>query len=225
MDAASESDYDGLVVRDRWDGGVGWTLPDDDLDRSSHALATDEGLYLCDPIDAHGLDDLLADYGEVAGVVLQLDRHERDCAAVARRHDVPVYLPGPLSAAADGIDAETEAFVGELGDTGYHTISVVDNALWREAALTNVDEGTLVVAEALGTNDIFCAPGERLGVHPGLRLFPPRRAFGNLSPDRILVGHGPGVFDDAPGALRTALDRSRTAAPRLYASLLSRPFR
>ena len=49
------------------------------------------------------------------------------------------------------------------------------------------------------------------------RAIPPRDALGDLAPDRVLVGHGPGVLTDATTALETALSQSRTRAPLLYA--------
>ena len=84
----------------------------------------------------------------------------------------------------------------------------------REAAL--FDGRTLVVPEAVGTSDFFMVGSERLGVHPVLRLTPPRRQLGNLDPERVLVGHGEGVMADGSGALASALARSRRNAPRLF---------
>lgn len=211
-----------LDVVDRWEGGISWTLAAeaDGMHRTSHALETASGIWLIDPVDAPGLDDELAALGGVAGVTVLLDRHERDAAAIAERHDVPVSLPETLQTVADDIDAETELYSRVLPNSEFRTITVVDNRLWREVALHDPNHGTLVVPEAVGTVDMFTTDDERLGVHPGLRLLPPRTALGNLSPDRILVGHGPGVFDDAANALRVALARSRRSAPKYYAGLL-----
>lgn len=231
-----------LRVLDRWAGGVSWAVAGDSLHRTSHALAVggsagdvgadespepadDADVWLVDPVDAAGLDDLLADYGTVEGVVLLLDRHHRDTAALARRHDVAVHLPPVLAGEADEVDWETETFAGELDVTGYHQVTVVDNRLWHEAALYAPDLGTLVVPEAVGTAPLFVTGDDPLGVHPGLRLFPPRRALGDYEPDRVLVGHGAGVFDDAGAALRRALRDSRRTAPRLYGQILTMPFR
>ncbi len=50
-----------------------------------------------------------------------------------------------------------------------------------------------------------------------LRLNPPRRALRGVAPERVLVGHGAGVMDDATRVLEAALSRSRKRAPRLYA--------
>jgi hypothetical protein len=220
---------------DRWDGGVGWLAhPDEGMQRASHVLAADpeardsadsEGqsgdgeAWVVDPVDAPGVDDLVASVGDVAGVVVCLDRHKRDAAAVARRHDVPVYLPTWMTGVADDIDAPTERFGRELADTGYRSLKVVDRSFppWQEAALYHDESGTLVVPEAVGTAEYFCAPGERLGVHPMLRLSPPKRAFRSLDPERVLVGHGAGVFEGASTALHEALDNARARLPAAYA--------
>ena len=45
-------------------------------------------------------------------------------------------------------------------------------------------------------------------------LRPPRDALGGLEPERILVGHGPGLFEDAAAALSDALSGARRRLPR-----------
>lgn len=213
-----------LLMLDRWDGGLGWTLEGDRMQRTSHALVDDGAVWLVDPVDAPGLDEELASLGEVTGVVLLLDRHERDAAAIATRHGVPVSLPAALSSVADDLDCETEVFTDELPGTGYRSIELATNRFWREVALYDAERGTLVVPEAVGTADLFTVGEERLGVHPALRLLPPREGLGGLRPERILVGHGPGVFDSAATELDVALRRSRRNAPRLYLGALSKLF-
>jgi hypothetical protein len=216
-----------LEVVDHWRGGISWTLAEevDGMHRTSHAVETEEGIWVIDPVDAPGLDDELAAMGEVVGVTLLLDRHKRDATAVAERHDVPVSLPEALAGVADELDTETEVYSRALPNTAFRTITVVDNRLWHEVALFDRNRGTLIVPEAVGTAEFFRTGSERLGVHPGLRLFPPRKALGDLSPERVLVGHGPGVFDDAANALRVALSRSRKSAPKYYAGLLLTPLK
>jgi hypothetical protein len=212
-----------LRVIDRFDGGVGWlAFPDETMQRASHALAVDGAVWVVDPVDAPGVDDLLAEYGEVAGVVVGLDRHLRDCDAVADRHDVPVYVPNWMSGVAEEFDAPVERFGRELADTGYRAIRVRDSSLppWQEVALYGEEAGTLVVPESVGTCSYFRTDEERLGVHPMLRLFPPTKALGGLEPDRILVGHGEGVFESAAEALRDALRNSRKRTPSLYGKTL-----
>jgi hypothetical protein len=192
------------------------------MQRASHVLAAGDEAWVVDPVDAPGVDDLVASVGDIAGVVVCLDRHKRDAAAVARRHDVPVYVPEWMSGVASALDAPTERFGSELADTGYRSITVVDRSFpaWQEAALYNEETRTLLVAETVGTAPFFRAPGERLGVHPMLRPLPPKRAFRGLDPERVLVGHGEGVFDDAGTALHDALDNARARLPGAYANAL-----
>ena len=74
----------------------------------------------------------------------------------------------------------------------------------------------------LGTVGYFTAPGEAIGVHPLLRLRPPRD-LGELEPEHILCGHGAGVHGPAAtAALREALATSRRRLPRALASGLRR---
>lgn len=203
-----------------FDGGFSWiAFPEEEMQRASHALVSDEDVWLVDPVDAPELDEWIAEEGEVRGVVLLLDRHKRDAAALASRHNVPVYLPKALAGARKQIDAPVETFEGTLSDTGYRAFSVLDTPVWNEAGLYNDENGTLVVAESVGTAAFFRAPGERLGVHPARRLFPPTALRGFL-PERILVSHGEGITEDAPNALRDALSGSRRNTPKLYAKSL-----
>lgn len=220
MKGSGQSD---LREIDRWDGGVGWiAYPDEQMQRASHAFVADGGVWVVDPVDAEGLDDLLAEFGDVAGVVVMLDRHKRDAAAIANRHDVSVYVPDWMAGVASKLDAPVERFGRELADTGYRAITVRDSSVppWQEVGLYDDESGTLIVPESVGAGDYFLAPGERLGVHPMLRLFPPERALGTLSPERILVGHGAGVMEDATTALRDALDGARRKSPALYGKTL-----
>lgn len=198
-------------------GGVGWIAdPDEAMQRASHALAVDGEVWLIDPVDTPGINDIVAEFGEVAGVALLLDRHKRDAAALARRHGVAVHLPWFMGGVADDLDADTEAFRDELGETGYALHEVVNNRFWQEAALYSEETGVLVVPEAVGMTDFFRVPGERLGVHVVLRLTPPK-GLRRFSPTRILVGHGAGVHENATVALREAVRGSRRRAPRLWA--------
>ncbi|PSP82831.1 hypothetical protein BRC83_08445 [Halobacteriales archaeon QS_1_68_17] len=207
---------------DRWEGGFGWIAhPEEDMRRASHALLDAGDVWVVDPVDAAGLDGLLAEEGEVAGVVVLLDRHKRDAAEVARRHDVSVHVPSWMNGVADALDAPVEYLHAELGDTGYELHRLVDNAFWQEAALYHGGDGTLVVPESLGTAPFFLAGEERLGVHPVLRISPPG-VLRQFAPERILVGHGHGVRDRTTEALRDALDGSRRRMPGLYAQTLRR---
>lgn len=202
---------------DRWDHGVGWLAhPDETMQRASHAFEVDGDVWIVDPVDFDGLDELVTDLGTVAGVVVLLDRHKRDAAAVANRHDVSVHVPHIMPDVADELDAPTEQIRRELGDTGYGVHELKNNGFWKEVALYGEDSDTLIVPESVGTSSYFRTSTEELGVHPMLRLFPPKK-LARLTPERILVGHGAGIHEDAAETLENAIDGSRTGAPTLYA--------
>ena len=208
-----------LAEIDRFDGGVGWiAYPDETMQRASHALQTDEGLWLVDPVDADDLDALLAEFGDVAGVAVCLDRHKRDAAQIARRHDVSVHIPRWMSGVGSKLDAPIERVGDQLGETDYELFELRNSSVppWQEAGLYNPENGTLVVPESVGTASYFTVDGERLGVHPMLRIVPPRKTLGRFSPERLLVGHGEGVLDDTADALTTALAGSKRNALSLY---------
>jgi hypothetical protein len=193
-----------LELSDALDGGFGWTEPGF-LARTSHALEVDGAVLVFDPLDAPGLDERLRALGRPEAVVQLLDRHERDCSLVAERLGVP-HLRMRL---------ETSSSRGELA-------RIVWNRLWKEVAFWEPTRRILVVADALGTVGYFIAPGERLGVHPFLRLRPPRSLAG-LEPEHILCGHGAGVHGPAAAAaLHEALATSRRRLPRALASSLRR---
>lgn len=202
---------------DRFDGGVGWiSYPDETMRRASHALVGDGGggVWLVDPVDAEGVDDLVSEYGEVAGVVVLLDRHKRDAAQIARRHGVSVWVPQFMDGVVEKLDATVERFRYDLADTGYTAHPLVENRFWQEAILYNEERGVLVVPEAVGTSSYFLSGGERLGVHPLLRLTPPQQ-LRRLDVERVLVGHGEGIHNGANAELDRAIEGSRRRAPKL----------
>ncbi len=203
---------------DRFDGGVGWIAhPEEQMQRASHALEIDGECWIIDPVDADGVDELFAEIGPVAGVVVTLDRHKRDAAAIANRHGVHLYLPTFFEGVSEELDAPIGRFGRELADTGLVARTVVDNRLWQEVALFDPDRGTLIVPESVGTAAYFRVGSERLGVHPMRRAVPPRETLGDFTPERVLVGHGAGIMTDAAEALDHALSGSRKRAPLLYA--------
>ena len=71
------------------------------------------------------------------------------------------------------------------------------------------------LADAVGTiPHYFRAGDEPLGVHPLLRLRPPRTLMG-LEPLHVLVGHGDGVHGEGTGrALDDAIAHARRRIPR-----------
>jgi hypothetical protein len=175
--------------------GFSWVVGDETMRRCSHAILAGGLVWLVDPLAWPDAEERARSLGEPGGVVQLLDRHDRDCAAVAERLGVPHHrLP-------DGLPP-------------FEVVRVVDGPGWHERALWLEERATLVVAEAVGSGPFYVAPGERLAVHPVLRLFPPRR-LARFEPDVILVGHGEAVRGDAlPEALRT----SRRGIPRWLAT-------
>jgi hypothetical protein len=135
--------------------------------------------------------------------VLQLlDRHNRDCAAVATRLDVE-RLVNPSAVAT----------------TPFEFVPVIRWPAWKETALWWPAEGVLVVPEAVGTAPAFAIGSASVGVHPMIRLVPPR-ALRRFAPRHLLVGHGPPVHGpEATSGLREALARSRRDIPRLALKL------
>jgi len=184
---------------DRFGDGFGWIV-DEFMQRCSHALVEDGRVWAIDPIDGDGVEERIRAAGAPAGVLQLLDRHNRDCAALAarlgvRHHFVPQGSLGPF------------AF-----------IAVRSTQSWNEVALWWPDRRVLVCADVLGSARYYRAGNERLAVHPLLRARPPRRELGALQPNVILSGHGEGVLEDADTALREALSTSRRRIPGQLAS-------
>lgn len=188
-----------MRVVDELADGFGWTR-DERMRRTSHALAADGRVWLFDVVDDQRLDARVAELGEPAGVVQLLDRHARDCAAVAQRLGVPHHV-----------------VPRRLPDSPFELRPVVRFRWWREVALWWAERRILVVADALGTSPFFCAGAEPAGVHPFLRLWPPRSLRG-LQPEHLLVGHGEGVHHH-PTALDSALRTARRRLPRVLLEL------
>jgi hypothetical protein len=186
----------------RHTAGLTWTEPGA-MARSAHALVSQGGVWLIDPFDDLPALAAAAELGEPAGVIQLLDRHNRDCESIARHLGVPL-----------------ERLPQSLGAAPFEVVPVISRRGWNELALWWADEQMLIVAEALGTAPAF-ALGRPLGVHPLLRLIPPRGSLGGQRPERMLVGHGPPLEHGATAALTEALAQSRADAPRLLLKLPS----
>lgn len=226
MTVLSTDDPTGLAVVDRWDEGVGWIPhPEETLRRASHAVRAGGGIWLIDPLDAPGVDDLLAEYGEVVGVAVGSSWHARDAGVFARRYDVLVSIPAWMGRVETRVDAPVERFSGRLPGTDFEVRKTSPFPTWQEAILYRDRDGTLVIPESMGTAETFLVGDERLGVSFYRRLAPPRRSLTDLDPDRILVGHGEGVFESASSALRDGVDGARRRAPRAFATHLGTAIR
>jgi len=206
-----------LSVIDRFEDAVGWLVhPEETLARASHALETEDGLWVVDPLDAPGLDDLLAEYGEVAGVVVCSSWHARDAGGIATRHDVPVSIPQWIERVPERVDAPVERIGCPIGEFECRPTTPLPS--WQEAILWRERDGTLYVPESMGTAGHFLVGDERLGVSIYRRLLPPRTALADIEPERVLVGHGTGIFEDATDELDAALRTARKRAPRAFAA-------
>lgn len=196
-----------FVDEELGDAGLGWIAAEPAyMQRASHALVDDGRVWLVDAVDGEGLHERLRALGEPAGVIQLLDRHPRDCAALARRYGVPLHVV-PF---------------GGVPGSPFEVRRVVCIPRWKEIALWWPAQKTLVVADALGTLGYFRAPGERLGVHPLLRLFPPRQ-LAALEPEHVLCGHGRGVHGpETTAVFREALATSRRRIPSWLAGFFRR---
>ena len=191
---------DGLSLRlvDETDWGIGWISSEQPrLQLTGHALVVDGGVWLVDPAPGDIAGRIRA-LGEPAGVIQLLDRHNRACSDLAQRLGVPHHrVP---------FGGVSEAF---------EFAPVLRRRFWKEVALWWPERRVLVCGDALGTvPHYFALGGERLGVHPLLRLAPPRQ-LGRFEPEHVLCGHGAGVHENATGALREALANARRRLPRL----------
>jgi hypothetical protein len=183
--------------------GLSWVM-DDSMQRGAHALVDDGGrVWLVDPVDDPAAMERVAGLGRPAAVLQLLDRHNRDCAAIAARLGVP-HLKVP--------DAVPEA--------PFVVHRLMDNRFWREVALWWPERRALVVAEALGTAPAFAVAGP-VGVHPMLHLLPPKRLKG-FGPEHLLVGHGPPLHGpDVGEQVDRAISHALQDTPKLLLKLPS----
>ncbi|HZT84259.1 MAG TPA: hypothetical protein VE984_02410 [Gaiellaceae bacterium] len=182
----------GATIVDEAPFGLGWLEAGSFMRRCSHALAVEGSVWIVDAVADEAALERVAGLGRPAGVVQLLDRHDRDNAAVAVDLGVPLHVV-PQAAPAGA---------------PFEVVPLLRNRLWREVALWFPSLRVLVVAEALGTAQFYRAPQERVGVSPPLRLTPPRRLLA-FEPEHLLVGHGEGLHEDVPAAIRDAVEHSR----------------
>ncbi|KZN25120.1 hypothetical protein A4G99_00880 [Haladaptatus sp. R4] len=204
-------------VIDRWDGGFSWLAhPTEEGMRTSHAVTADDGVWLIDPLDAPKLDALLDDLGNVVGVAVLCSHHARDAGIIAARHDVSVHVPRWMGRVGERVDAPIERFETTFGDSGFRVRRFEPLSLWQEAVAYREEDRTLIVPDLLASGPGYTVGEERIGVVLSHRLFPPRDALGELEPERILFGHGSGVFEEASAAFDDALDHARKRFPRAF---------
>ena len=81
-----------MQICDEMPFGFGWIAREPEfMQRASHALATDRGVYVIDPVDEPGAEQRVRELGEPAGVIQLLDRHGRDCWRFADHLGVPLH--------------------------------------------------------------------------------------------------------------------------------------
>jgi hypothetical protein len=192
-----------MDVRTYDDFGFGFSwVTDEPLTRTSHALADDGRVWIVDPVDAGDALERAAALGRPAAVLQLLDRHNRDCAEVARRLGVPRLVVPDV-----------------VPDSPFEVIRAVRVPRWRESALWWPARRALVVAEVLGTNRAYTAGRGDAGMHLFLRLLPPK-GLRDMEPEHLLVGHGAGVHGPAAAAaVRDAYARTRRDLPRVLAAM------
>ena len=182
--------------------GVTW-VETTGMRRAAHALRADGRVWLIDPFEDEVALSAATELGSPAAVIQLLDRHNRACGPIAQRLEVPL-LRVPA----------------EVGDSPFTVIPVISRPWWGEVALWWEAERALVVAEAVGTAPAF-ALGRRVGLHPMLRLRPPKGPLTARSPERLFVGHGAALESGATAAISDALSGSLADIPQLVLKLPS----
>jgi hypothetical protein len=201
----TKNDAETFAFGDEFEGGFGW-IAKEKLRRNSHALKTRGEVWVFDPVMWEPALERIRELGQPAGVVQLLDRHERDSAEVASALGVPHYAVPLQGVAASSLEI----------------VPLVRSRFWKEVAVWLPELRALVCADALGTVGYFRAATEQIGVHPLLRLKPPK-TLARFEPLHILCGHGEGVHgDEAPEALRQALRTARRRLPRAWVAVLRR---
>jgi hypothetical protein len=182
--------------------GSSWSQRESML-RGSHALVSEGRVWLVDPVDSGDDVDRAIAGNEPVGVIQLLDRHNRDCAAVAERLGVPhLRLPGTLPGSP------------------FTPFSVIDRPKWREVGLWWPEQNALVVSEAIGTVKALAVADTGISVHPFLRLTPPGALREYTDVRHLLPGHGEPLHGSDTGKkIQSALDRSRTDLPRTLTRL------
>ncbi|MFC6757263.1 hypothetical protein ACFQER_12015 [Halomicroarcula sp. GCM10025894] len=79
-------------------------------------------------------------------------------------------------------------------------------------------DGTVYVPDVLSSGTAFTIGDERLGLNVLARLSPPRETFADIDPDRVLLGHGAGVFGGASAAVGDSLANARRRLSRALVS-------
>ena len=110
------------------------------MQRASHALVVDGGSGSSTPSRSTTRSSAPPASASLAGVLQLLDRHDRDCAALAERFGVP-HLKVP----------------DEVPGTPFEAIPVVRIPRLEGDRAVVAGAKALIVAEVVGTNDLYTA--------------------------------------------------------------------
>ena len=105
------------ICDDRGAAGFSWIV-EEPATRTSHALAVDGGVWLVDPVRHEPALERARELGAPRAVLQLLDRHNRDCAAIAAELNVS-HLVVP--------DA--------VPDSPFELVTVKRSKRWRKSAL------------------------------------------------------------------------------------------
>jgi hypothetical protein len=172
----------------------------------------DDGVFLVDPVDAENLDEKIGEFGEVEGIVILFERHERDSERLAERYDCPVYVPEWFERE---LDTEVEKISGNVPGTDWELHTVIDSKVSKEAALYHRETRSLIVADSLGTAKHLRGRNEKLGMSPLYRFNPPKKLL-EFEPERIFCGHGKGIAENANRLIEETISKGRRKALSAY---------
>lgn len=221
---------------DRFQDGITWTLEGESLLACrAHALVDDDGgVWLVDPIDGDGLDELVAPLGGVAGVVVLLDRHLRDAPAIAARHAAPLLVPPGRWRRGHPMPDEAITLgspeAGDLDPPFAFAPMVERGGQWLEWALWWPDRRVLVLAELVGASSFYSPGDEPWGLHPAMQLLgaPSQVGSDGDEPFRdelaegeftLLVGHGAAAQVATLDQVESLLRHPRRGIPGLVARM------
>lgn len=207
------SDSTAAAVTAEWERGFSWIAqPHERAQRASHAIETEEGVWILDPIDAPNVRERIESMGDVAGIGVLSSYHARDAGTFARRHDVSVHIPTWMDRVTTRVTAPVESYTFSPSSS-FRVLPCRPFPGWQETFWYHGPTATLVTPDSLGTTDVFCVGDERLGLELLRRLQPPT-ALAGLEPERVLVGHGEPVTVEPVSALREAIDSARWTFPK-----------
>ena len=215
-----------IQVTARFEGGLSWSLAGASmLACRAHALVTDDGVWLVDPIDAPGLDELLATLGRVRGVLVLLDRHLRDSAQLAERHGARLIVPrGEWRRGHPMPDGAEQFEPGPLAGTPFEVAPVIERGgQWLEWLLWWQQRRILVIAEVVGRSTVYEPSPHGAGLHPALHVMgaPDPLVEGSLrerieaAPVRLLLGHGELESTTRLASIEEPLHGARRRLPKL----------